>query len=141
MLSGPKRMRRTLSRFILLTVLSVGCESERVPGGAITIRNDIMDEEYNVVVIDQVSAKSGVTPFRKSLSPGDEISLPYKGVTNLRFSRKYKDFTRIYVVECPADMDKRITMKLIDVHLNRLSGGCELVKRGKQTGGFTEWEK
>jgi hypothetical protein len=44
-------------------------------------------------------------------------------------------------VSCPSGLDAEVTMKLIDVHTNRLGGGCRLRKRGDMNaGGIVKWE-
>ena len=70
-----------------------------------------------------------------------EKTLEQKGIVSMRFTRRYEDYYRVYMVECPPGLDKRLTIKLIDVHLNRLSGGCELTRRGKGNAGFVQWER
>lgn len=118
---------------------ATGC-AEKIPGGEVTIRNDIQDKEYNVLVVDQVASSNGGASFQKSLKPGEGIVLPFKGITSIRFSRRYKDYTNTYLVSCPQHFDRKITMKLIDVHLNKLSGGCVLSKKGRTQDGFTKWD-
>lgn len=60
---------------------------------------------------------------------------------SFRVTRRYEDFSRVYLVECPEGMNKAVMMKLIDIHSNRLGGGCVLAKRGEIRGGSTRWEK
>ena len=122
-------------------LLIAGCSEPYVEGGEIQIRNDLLDKEYNSFQIDSVVAKNGAMPFRKVLKPGEGVTLPFKGVRSLRVIRRYPDHSKVYVVQCPADFDRKVTMKLIDIHSNRLSGGCVLSKRGKQErGGLTKWD-
>ena len=131
-------------RHILLLIAGyvcvfLGC-AEKVPGGEVTVRNDIQDKEYNIITIDQISSSNGGSTFQRSFKPGEEFVLPFKGITSIRFSRRYRDYTNVYVVKCPRHFDRRVTMKLIDVHLNKLSGGCYLNKKGRTENGFTTWE-
>ena len=121
--------------------LVLSCSEPEVPGGKIKIRNDILDTEFNSFVVDEVMQAGAATGFRKTIRPGEEIILPFKHITSLRFTRQYKDLSRVYVVDCPEDFNKSITMKLIDVHSNRVAGGCTLVKRGEMIGGAMHWEK
>ena len=100
---------------LLITITLLGSEPS-VPDGRIRIKNDSQDSEYNVV---QVTGSS----FSHTLAPGEATLLP-RGVRNISFSREYKNYTRRYQVECPAALTKGITIKLIDVHLNRMPGGC-----------------
>lgn len=114
-------------RFILILVivaaLSSGCSDTSVPAGRILVRNTSEDKTFNVVEIS-----AGNKYF--SLKPGDEALLP-KGVSKIYFSREYSDHTKRYVVECPANPSKGIAMKLLDVHLNRIAGGCKTIKYSK----------
>lgn len=126
---------------LLLFLVPLGCSDPHVPGGKITIRNDIMDKEYNSFIVDDVVSGAGATGFRKEFRPGDEFTLPYKHITALRFTRRYADKSRVYVVHCPEDFDRAITVKLIDVHTNRLHGGCALVKKGELKSGSMQWEQ
>lgn len=120
----------------------LACSDPVVPGGKITVRNDILDKEYNVIRVDQISTNSGGGGGSFSIKPGEGKLLPYKHIRKMRFSRKYKDHTNVYMVECPKDFDKEISINLIDVHTNRIRGGCELIKRGTvDEGGYTHWEK
>lgn len=133
-------MKRCLWLLIVL-VITGSCADPVVPGGEITIKNDIPDREYNSYVVDRVIARSGMTGFRKTIKPGEQVVIPQKGIKSLRFTRRYKDFSRVYVVKCPPGFNKRVTMKLIDVHTNRLRGGCKLVKRGvREHGGYVKWD-
>ncbi len=125
----------------VLAALTVGaCSDPHVTGGRITIRNDILDKEYNSFVVDEVLSGAGATGYRKELRPGDEVTLPFKHITSLRFTRRYADLSRVYIVHCPEDFDRAVTMKLIDVHTNRLHGGCALVKKGELRSGTIHWE-
>lgn len=126
---------------ILLVFLLCSCKSGQSSRGLITIRNDVLDKEYNVIVVDQVISKVGVTNFQATLRPGDEVTIPQKKVRSIRLHRDYQDYTRIYEVQCPTSLKQPITMKLIDIHLNKVSGGCRLTRRGKQEhGGYVKWE-
>lgn len=127
-------------RRLLILLLVVACSRERIRGGEVTIRNDILDKEYNVIAVDQITTLRGTSSKRLVLRPGEQQTLPFKQITGLRFTRRYKDFSRVYLVECPSNLDRRVTIKLIDVHLNRVSGGCDLVRRGEIRDGFTKWE-
>lgn len=104
--------------FIFSSVL--GCMNDDFPGNGITVRNDIQDKEYNDI---ELTGNAGGKGFYKRLSPGEKFNIPSTKPVKIKFSRKYADFTRTYLVECPA-RENRITLKLIDVHLNRMSGGC-----------------
>ena len=126
---------------IFAAVSAAGCRTEKIPGGRLVIRNDILDKQFNTFTIDELLTSSGRGDFRKTLRPGDEITVPQKHVLSLRFTRRYEDHSKVYIVRCPEELDEEVRMKLIDVHLNRLSGGCVLSRRGEIRGGTTVWEK
>lgn len=126
---------------VVCALFAQGCSDPIVPGGEITIRNDIQDEEFNEVTVSHIVAKSGGGAYRVTLKPDQSVVLPHKGISSLTFSRRYKDHTNVYVVGCPSGFDKQITMKLIDVHLNKLRGGCLLRQKGVEKNGFVDWEK
>lgn len=129
-----------LVRSVLLAGILFG-SCERGAGNAeVTIRNDIQDSEYNSITIDKITGSSGSSGFSKTLNPGDEVPVPVKGLTSVRFTREYADYARVYVVRCPAKKPP-IVLKLIDVHLNRLPGGCSLIRYGEARGGVTRWIK
>jgi len=87
------------------------------------IKNDSQDREYNVIKISAGGASH-------QLAPGEFAILP-KGVTSISFSREYKEYTRQYKVSCPGKQNKGIMIKLIDVHLNRMPGGCVTIGASK----------
>lgn len=125
---------------LAFALLAAACTEETVPGGEVTIRNDILDKEYNEFTIDQVMTARGNSMFQRTLKPGQQVTIPAKQITSMRFVRRYKDFSRVYVVECPADGNKKITIKLIDIHINKLRGGCALTRRGELRDGFYKWD-
>lgn len=116
---------RTAVRALAAAVLVFGlnaCE-EPVPDGRIMVKNDSEDAEYNIVKV------SGGGAYH-TLKPGDYALMP-KGTTTLYFSRQYAQFTRRYTVSCPSRVGKGVWMRLIDVHLNRIKGGCTTVSASK----------
>ncbi len=120
----------------------MGCSDEQTPGGQVTVQNDILDKEFNTFTVDSVTTSSGSTGFRRTLKPGERVTIPHKHITGMRFTRRYKDHSNIYLVSCPSDFNVRTTVKLIDVHTNRLRGGCVLSKFGTlNEAGFMKWEK
>jgi len=107
---------------LIMTMLAA-CDMTSVPPGKIMVKNEIRDANYNVIKVS-----GGGTSF--TLSPGEHGIFP-KGTTRLYFSRRYKEYTREYVVECPSVLKDGIKIKLIDVHLNKIAGGCETVSASK----------
>jgi len=107
----------------------------------ITFRNDIRDQEHNIVEIAQVVTTSGLVPFRKAVKPGEEVKIPYKKILQMQLARDYGDYSRVYVVKCPRKNKDEIRMKLIDVHSNRIAGGCRTARYGeKRSGKGVKWQ-
>ena len=133
-----------LQPYLVLTLVLISfasCSDPEVPGGEVTVMNHILDRDYNSFTVDQLSTAQGPTAYHVTLKPNQKATLPYKNIRSMRFSRQYKDYAMLYVVECPPGVNKKITIKLIDVHTNKLAGGCKLVKRGKQeNGAWVKWE-
>ena len=110
----------------LLVVSLLACSDPDTPKHGILIKNEIQDRTYNTIRIDRVMAGESGLGVSGTLRPGQTLLLR-RGVTGIRFSREYKEFTRTYLVECPADLTKGIVIKLIDVHMNRIAGGCKTI--------------
>jgi hypothetical protein len=120
----PRMLRSTVffPLFMFLSASTAGC-GESVPDGRILVKNDSGDKEYNIVDVS-----GGGASF--SLSPGDTRLLP-KGTSSFSMSRAYRDHTKYYSVECPRELSRGIAVKLIDVHVNRIAGGCRTVSASK----------
>jgi hypothetical protein len=118
---------------LLYTVFfCLACADPDSPEFGILVKNDIRDETYNVIRIDNVKTKNGRKWLSFNLSPGDRHHITYKNITALRFSRRYARYTQYYEVECPGGLSKGVAMKLIDVHLGRIAGGCKTVNMYRQ---------
>lgn len=113
-----------LISFFLIGLL--GCElTSSVPEGRIKIKNDSQDRNFNILQV-----YGGGVSF--SLKPGESKLLP-SGSNTFTFTRQYQDYARNYSVECPEfnAKSKGIVVKMIDVHTNRIAGGCKTVSAGK----------
>jgi hypothetical protein len=86
------------------------------------VKNDSQDREYNVLEV----SGGGILA---SLKPGQTKLMP-PGTQSLSFTRRYKDYSRYYSVSCPK-ITKGILIKLIDVHVNRMAGGCKTTSASK----------
>jgi hypothetical protein len=131
---------------LLLVALTLGniisCSEKEVKGGEVVIRNDILDKQFNSFVVDQVVTRAGLTGYSKTIKPAEVVALPYRNIHSIRFSRQYEDHTKVYIIDCPDDLDTQIVIKLIDVHSNRLPGGCVLSKKGERgLNGVISWKK
>lgn len=115
-------IRRCIAVLLLMLALP-GCSKEKVPNGRIMFKNDTMDSNYNQMYVSGPGV--GVT-----LDPGEFVVLP-KGTHNFSVSRQYKDYTRSYTVECPEISGRGIKIKMIDVHVNRIAGGCKTISASK----------
>ena len=111
--------------FFVFVCILTGCDilGESVPDGRILIKNDSQDREYNVL-----KGYGGGVSF--ALKPGETKLLPGR-TTRISFRRDYKDYTRTYEVTCPDNIKRGITIKLLDVHLDRMSGGCQTTSANK----------
>ena len=122
---------------LLILLLSFGCNSTS-RSAELTVRNDIQDESYNKIIVDQVNHSGGTALSKFTLSPGDEIEMPYTKISHFRVLRTYQDHSNVYEVTCPAEK-KKVLIKLIDIHLNRMPGGCMLTRMGEERGGIISW--
>lgn len=104
-----------------LLFLAACAEEPDFPGAGITFKNDIQDASYNMI---EVQGTSGSWVSAR-LRPSERLNIPGTAAMNFTFRRRYADHSKVYKVECPA-RTKRIRLKLIDVHLNRMAGGCVL---------------
>jgi hypothetical protein len=111
---------------LLLTIAFTlsACGGDRPPDDRIMVKNDSQDSSYNVITV------SGGGKFA-SLKPGEKLILP-AGTKNFSVERRYKDYTRSYSVTCPAIKGRGILVKLIDIHVNRIAGGCETTNASKE---------
>jgi len=106
-----------------LLLILMGCSESAVPDGRIEFKNDSQDSQYNEMRV----SGPGVDV---SLKPGEFVLFP-KGTENFSVSREYKDYTRSYSVQCPPINGAGIRIKMIDVHVNRIAGGCKTVNASK----------
>jgi hypothetical protein len=117
-------MKHIVRTFTLL-FLALLCSCTQTDSDAeVIVRNDIQDREFNEIVVDQIEG-DGVSPGRFVLKPGEERGLPIRRVKRLRVTRQYRDHKSVYSVTCPAKK-KPVLLKLIDIHSNRMRGGCIL---------------
>ena len=123
--------RLTHKSYFLLLAISIvagliiaGCSQEEpVPYGQVRVKNDFHGDEYTTVVVSAAGRSY-------TMEPGDRVLLP-QGVTTISFKYKQKNYTRYYTVECPRDLGAGINMKLLEVHVNKLDGGCRTVSAEK----------
>ena len=100
-----------------------GCSNDKPPPGRILVKNDSLDSSYNVI---SVSGGGILT----SLKPGERVILPASTKT-FSVERRYKDYTRSYSVSCPPTQPEGVFIKLIDIHVNRIAGGCKTIAASK----------
>lgn len=119
-----KLTHRCLVTIALIIIAMVGCTEDKAPPGRILVKNDSQDSSYNVITV------SGGGAFG-SLKPGENMVLP-TNVQTFSVERRYKDFTRSYSVQCPPFEREGIVVKLIDIHVNRIAGGCRTISASKE---------
>ncbi|MFO0417443.1 MAG: hypothetical protein ACK5Y6_09160 [Pseudomonadota bacterium] len=107
----------------ILLLAALACSGEKPPPGHILVKNDSQDSAYNVISV------SGGGRFA-SLRPGERVILP-ANTKSFSVQRRYKDYTRSYSVSCPPLNGKGIVIKLIDIHVNRIAGGCVTTSANK----------
>jgi len=108
----------------LLIILSISlltaCEMfTSVPTGRIRIKNDLSGPEFS-----RYSVSGG--GMSRSLAAGEAVLLPV-GTYNFSINYRARDGNRSYRVQCPSNSKLGITIRLIDVHSDRMSGGCATV--------------
>ena len=108
---------------ITISVLS-GCGGDKAPPGRILVKNDSQDSSYNIITVSGGGAFGSLRPGEKMLLPG--------GTKNFSVQRRYRDYTRSYTVACPPLGAKGIVVKLIDIHVNRIAGGCKTTSAVKE---------
>jgi hypothetical protein len=120
----PFKQLITTALLLAIVFTFSACGSDRPPDDRIMVKNDSQDSSYNVITV------SGGGKFA-SLKPGEKLILP-AGTKNFSVERRYKDYTRSYSVTCPPIKGRGILVKLIDIHVNRIAGGCETVRAAKE---------
>lgn len=88
------------------------------------VKNDSQDREFNVISV----SGGGLSAY---LKPGERVVLP-PNTRSFSVQRRYRDFTRSYSVECPAPGPSGTFIKLIDIHVNRIAGGCKTSSASKR---------
>ncbi len=119
----PLHHFRLILCIALLVLPLMGCSRDQAPAGRIMVKNDSQDSEYNVISV----SGGGMSVY---LKPGERVVLPASTRT-LSVQRRYKDYTRSYSVECPQPGARGIFIKLIDIHVNRIAGGCKTTRASK----------
>jgi hypothetical protein len=110
-------MRKLFTYLLICSLLA--CSRDSAPPGQIKVKNDSRDREFNVIFVSGGGASA-------SLKPGQFIILP-RGTRSFSVQRPYANFTRSYSVSCPALAMEGVVVKLIDIHVNRIQGGCQTV--------------
>lgn len=108
-----------LTLVALTTVLSSCDAFVRVPKGRIRVKNDLSGSEYS-----SYSVSGGGASYY--LRAGESATLPAR-TYSFSISYQARDGHRSYTVQCPSNSSLGITVRLIDVHTDRISGGCSTV--------------
>lgn len=112
-----------LATLVITVIAFAGCGTDRPPPERIMLKNDSQDREFNVITV------SGGGAFA-SLRPGEKFILP-RGTREFSVQRRYRDYTRSYTVQCPSVRKDGVFVKLIDIHVNRIAGGCKTIIASK----------
>ena len=108
-----------LAGLALLSLSGAGCSHEKVPAERIMVKNDSRDPEWNVIAVVAGSQ-------RFTLKPGQHVVLP-KNTRFFSVQRAYRDYTRYYSVDCPPPGKSGTFIKLVDIHMRQIDGGCRTV--------------
>ncbi len=110
----------SLYLLVILVLALAGCDAfVRVPEGRIRIKNDFSGSQFSTFRVSGGGASY-------SLKAGEAALLPM-GTTSISFNYPGRDGQRSYRVQCPGGKRSGFTIKVLDVHSNRLPGGCETV--------------
>ena len=115
-----RRTRAAKYAALPLLLLLTSCDSSGgVPPGRIRFKNDMSGAEYSTVNLSVGGRSITLKAGEWSLLPSGttQISISYQGARELRR----------YRVECPSKLTEGISIRLIDVHSNRIAGGCTTV--------------
>ena len=114
----------SLCCYSLIHIWLTGCQGDRPPDGRIMVKNDSQDRSYNTITVSGGGAYG-------ALKPGEKLMLP-AGTKTFSVERRYRDYTRSYSVSCPPLSGPGILVKLIDIHVNRIAGGCKTTHASKE---------
>lgn len=118
--SIPRQLRAlALTGAAFVALSGSGCSNEKVPAERIMVKNDSRDAEYNVIAVVAGSQ-------RFALKPGQHVVLP-KNTRFFSVQRAYRDYTRYYSVDCPPPGKSGTFIKLVDIHMRQIDGGCRTV--------------
>jgi hypothetical protein len=109
----------TIAACVFAAIVAIGCSHESVPSGRIMVKNDSRDPEYNVIVVSAGSQHFTLKPTQGTLLP--------KNTRFFTVQRAYRDFTRYYSVDCPPPGSSGTFIKLVDIHMKQIDGGCRTV--------------
>jgi hypothetical protein len=113
-----KRFFCTALYTLLLIFLSACRLDSSVPPGRIRIKNDFWGKEDSTIQVSGGGASY-------TLESGQSVLLP-RGTSDITFSYTSKaKGTRQWGVRCPSRLEDGISIKLIDVTMGRIAGGCE----------------
>lgn len=105
---------------VLITSFLTSCDSlTPVPKGRIRIKNNLSGKEYSTYTVSGGGAS-------KTLTAGESFIFPPR-TYDFSISYRARDGYRSYRVHCPSDSSLGMTVRLIDIHSNKIGGGCETV--------------
>ena len=139
----PRSVIQAALLALIVSTLQVTLFLRSAIAAEITMRNDLSDEDKgHIIRIEGVRSTAGQKNYRVTLNPGDSVTIPGKNITGFTAVRQYDTYAKKYEVTCPGRTDVAVKTKLIDIHLDKMSGGCTLMRVGRSTpGGGTVWQK
>lgn len=102
----------------------------------LSIRNELKDyESGNILTVEKArSFESPRSRFRVSVYPGKTVRVTKGNVAHFTLVRSFERHKLKYEVTCPEvenyDESIKATVTLLEIHQNKLPGGCEVVRHG-----------
>lgn len=116
---GMRGAFTTIFGLLAVLIAASGCTRESVPSERIMVKNDSREPAYNVIIVT-----AGAQRF--TLKPTQSVLLP-KNTRFFKVQRAYETFTRYYSVDCPPPGPHGTFIKLVDIHMRQIDGGCRTV--------------
>lgn len=110
----------------------------------LTIMNDLnIRDEGSVLQVDKAySRESGKSPVKFEIRPGEHKRVTQGNVVSFIMTRIFPRHKLMYEIHCPKARDGQEVVTLLEIHENKLPGGCKVVRtghRGKHSG--MVWEE
>ena len=109
----------------------------------LTIVNDIKKYEQNRIlkIENAISVEAPKTKINFKINPGEEKAITKGNVRSFVISRAFSRHKIKYDILCPKDIKGKHQVNLVQIHNNKIPGGCKLARTGHRAkiGGMS-WE-